>query len=77
MNNFSIVANTAVNTLELFEQSHGYSLVDLWEATNRRLGITPQGFAVAMAVAILFDVGLYAYAKIADKIADKKRGEHK
>lgn len=77
MNNFSIVASTAINAFEVLRQTHGYSLIDLWEATNERLGFTPQGIAVAVAIAILFDVGLYAYAKIADKIADKKRGEHK
>ena len=77
MKSFGIVASTAINAFELLRQTHGYSLVDLWEATNKRLGITPQGVAVALVVAILFDVGLYVYAKITDKIADKKKGEHK
>lgn len=77
MKSFGIVASTAVNAFELLKQTHGYSLVDLWEATNKRLGFTPQGVAVAMAIAILFDVGLCVYAKFTDKIADKKKGEHK
>lgn len=68
MNNFNIVASTAINAFEVLRQTHGYSLIDLWEAINERLGFTPQGIAVALAVVILFGVGLCAYTRYSETL---------